>query len=253
MSGHDTPGTPGRPRMPGRPRTPGRPGGTQGRWLRRAAIVPAVLLAGGAALTAWGLSGTSSAPHPQPLPSHRFAIAPAAARKLPPPPRLIRPQPGSIQAACTPLPASQPQVTIPSECIYAPLVAARITDGALLIPPDVRQAGLDTGSAALDARQGTTIIAGHVDNFSQGDGVFYFLSQVQPGALITVTGLNHAPTTWRVYQTAVADKTTLPAGIWSLTGPHRLVLVTCGGPIEHTPAGSSYADNVLVYATPASA
>ena len=241
MSGHDTPGT------------PGRPGGTQRRWLLRAAIVPVVLLAGGAALIAWGLSGTGRGPHPQPLPSDRFAIAPAAARKLPAPLRLTRPQPGSIQAVCTPLPASQPQVTIPSECIYAPLVAARIAGGALLIPPDVHQAGLDTASAALDARSGTTIIAGHVDNFSQGDGVFYFLSQVQPGALITVTGLNHASTTWRVYQTAVADKTALPAGLWSLTGPRRLVLVTCGGPIEPTPAGNAYADNILVYATPAGA
>lgn len=250
MSGHDTPGTPGSPRTPG---PPGRPGGTQRRWLLRAAVVPAVLLAGGAALIAWGLSGPAGGPHSQPLPSNRFAIAPAAARKLPAPPRLVRPQPGSIQAACTPLPGRRPQVTIPSECIYAPLVAARIVGGALLIPPDVHQVGLDITSAALDARQGTTIIAGHVDNFSQGDGVFYFLSQVQPGALITVTGLNHASTTWRVYQTAVADKTALPARLWSLTGPRRLVLVTCGGPIEHTPAGNAYADNVLVYATPASA
>jgi len=239
MSIHDTPGTPGR-----RGRVPWR-------WLLRAAVVPAVLLLGGAALITRGLFGPGSGPHPQPLPTHEFAIAPAAARALPAPPRLARPQHGSIQAACTRLPTGQPQVTIPSLCIYAPLVPARVAGGALLIPPDVHLAGLDTGSAALTARYGTTIIAGHVDNFSQGDGVFYFLYQVQPGALITVTGPGQAPTTWRAYQVTVADKTTLPPGIWSLTGPRRLVLVTCGGPIEHTPAGSTYADNVLIYATPA--
>lgn len=243
MGARDTPGTPG---------TPGKPDGTRLRWLLRAAIVPAILLLGGAALLARGLLGPGGGPHPQPLPTHRFAIGPAAARKLPAPPRLARPQPGSIQPFCARVPAGEPQVSIPSLCIFAPLVPAKIVGGTLLIPSDVRLAGLDTTSAPLDAAQGTTIIAGHVDNYSQGDGVFYFLSQAAPGALITVSVPGQAPTAWRVDQVSVADKTALPAGLWSLTGPRRLVLVTCGGPIEHTPAGNAYADNVLIYATPAS-
>jgi hypothetical protein len=246
MSTHGTPG------LPGLPGSPGRPGGVPWRWLLRAAAVPAVLLAVGAVLITRGLLGPGGGPHPQPLPSRSFAIPPAVARALPNPPRLARPQHGSIQAFCARLPAGQPQVTIPSLCIYAPLVPARIADGALLIPSDVRQTGLDTSSAPLNARSGTTIIAGHVDNFSQGDGVFYFLYQAEPGALVTVTDPGHATTTWRVYKVTVADKTTLPPDIWSRTGPRRLVLVTCGGPIKHTPAGSTYADNVLIYATPAS-
>jgi hypothetical protein len=43
---------------------------------------------------------------------------------------------------------------------------------------------------------------------------------------------------------------TLPAGIWSATGPRRLLLVTCGGPIGHSRAGNAYRENILVYATP---
>jgi hypothetical protein len=114
----------------------------------------------------------------------------------------------------------------------------------------VHYAGLDVASAPLRSRHGTAIIAGHVDDFSQGDGAFYFLYQVKPGALITVTGLDHKVTRWRAYQTAVTEKTALPPGIWSLSGPPRLVLVTCGGPLLHTPAGNTYQDNVLIYATP---
>jgi hypothetical protein len=242
MSTHDTPGTHS---------GPGQPSGISWRWLLRAAVVPAVLLLGGTVLILRGLSGPGRGPHPQPLPIQRFAIAPAAARELPRPPRLARPQPGSIQSFCARVPASEPQVSIPSLCIFAPLVPARVAGGALLIPPDVRLAGLDTSSAPLDAGQGTTIIAGHVDNFNQGDGVFYFLSQAQPGAPITVSVPGQAPTAWRVYQVSVADKSALPSDIWSLAGPRRLVLVTCGGPIEHTPAGNTYSDNVLIYATPA--
>jgi hypothetical protein len=210
----------------------------------------AMLLLAGGALLAWGLLRPGGGPHAQPLPARPFAIDPAAARLLPAPPPLASPQPGSIQAACTQLPAGQPQVTIRSLCIDAPLVATHVAGGALLIPADVHLAALDTGGAALNARQGTTIIAGHVDNVNQGYGSFYFLYQVEPGAVLTVTGLDHTVTTWRVYQTAVAAKTALPLGIWSRTGSRQLVLVTCGGPIEHTQSGNTYQDNILIYATP---
>jgi hypothetical protein len=225
--------------------------GVPRRWRPLAAALSTVLLLAGGALIARGLLGPGGGPHAQPLPARVFSIAPAAARTLPGPPPLARPQPGSIQAACTRLPASRPQITIPSLCIYAPLVPVRVAGGALVIPADVHLAGLDTQSAAPGARHGTTIIAGHVDNASQGDGAFYFLYQIKPGALITITGPRHDSTTWRVYKTAVAEKTALPPGIWSLAGPRRLVLVTCGGPLEHTQASNSYLDNILIYATPA--
>ncbi len=221
------------------------------RWRPLAAALPAALLLAGGALIARGLLGAGSGPHAQPLPARVFSIAPAAARTLPGPPPLPSPQPGSIQAACVRLPAGQPQIAIPSLCIYAPLVPVRVAGGALAIPADVRLAALDTKSAPLGARQGTTIIAGHVDNASQGDGAFYFLYQIKPGALITVTSPGHDTTSWRVYKTEIAEKTALPPGIWALAGPRRLVLVTCGGPLEHTQAGNTYLDNILIYATPA--
>jgi Sortase domain len=239
MSSHDTPGTPGRP-------------GRQSRVSRRrllAGVVPAVLLIAGGALLAMGLPGHSGGPHPQPLPARDFALAPAAALALPAPGQLASPQPGSIQATCKRLRGGRPQIAIPSLCIYAPLVAARVAGGTLVIPPDVHLAGLDTGSAALTARHGTTIIAGHVDNLSQGDGVFYFLYRIRPGAVISVTDSRRNQTIWRVYRVVTVHKNALPGEIWNTIGPRRLVLVTCGGPIERTRDGNSYADNVLVYAT----
>lgn len=138
--------------------------------------------------------------------------------------------PRPVQAACTRLPARRPQIAIPSLCIYATLVPARITGNVLDIPADVHLAALDTQSAALAARAGTTIIAGHVDNTDQGDGAFYFLYQIRPGALITITGPGHAATRWRAYKTAVTAKTRLPPGIWSLAGPRRLVPLPAGAP-----------------------
>jgi hypothetical protein len=227
---------------------------TVGRAARRRLLIAALsatLLAVGAVLMAAALPWSGRGPHAQPLPARLFVIDPAAARTLPQPAALTRPQPGSIEAACAPLPAWQPQVTIRSLCISAPLALGGVVGGDLLIPADVQRVGLDAGSAALGARHGTTIIAGHVDNFTQGDGAFHFLYQVQPGALISVTGLDHKVTTWRAYETAVVAKTALPSGIWSTTGARRLVLVTCGGPLVHTGSGNTYRDNILIYATPA--
>ncbi len=239
MSSHDTPGTPGRP-------------GRQSRVSRRrllAGVVPAVLLIAGGALLAMGLPGHGGGPHPQPLPARDFAIAPAAAVALQAPAQMASPQPGSIQASCKRLPGGRPQIAIPSLCIYAPLVAARVVGGILIIPSDVHLAGLDIGSAALAARHGTTIIAGHVDNVDQGDGVFYFLSEIRPGAVISVTDSRRHQTIWRAYRVVTVHKNALPSEIWNTIGPRRLVLVTCGGPIDHTRDGNSYADNILIYAT----
>ena len=47
------------------------------------------------------------------------------------------------------------------------------------------------------------------------------------------------------------SKSALPLDIFDTAGPRQLVLVTCGGPLLRTGGGATYADNVLVYATPA--
>ena len=117
---------------------------------------------------------------------------------------------------------------------------------------DVHLAGLDAQSAPLAARHGTTVIAGHVDDRNQGAGAFYFLYRTVPGTTVTVTAADGTVTTWRVYSVTSVEKDRLPADLFSTTGARRLVLVTCGGQLRWDPGyGYSYADNVLVYATPA--
>jgi hypothetical protein len=211
-----------------------------------------LLLTGGGWLAIRGLWEADSSPQDQPLPAQLFALDPGAARHLPTQPALTSPQPGSLQRSCSPLPQAQAQVSIASLCIYASMVATTVEDNALIIPSDVHQVGLDTTSAPLDARRGTSIVAGHVDNISQGAGVFHFLHLVRPGAEIAVTDLSGVTTKWVAYKTDILQKADLPADIWSTTGPRRLVLVTCGGPLVHArDGGNTYKDNVLVYATPA--
>jgi Sortase domain len=217
-----------------------------------AALAVLLVLTGIVVLVSSGSHG-SGKPHAQPLPAQTFELAPQQARAVAAPAALTVPQQGSIQHQCKPLADEVPQVIIGSLCIYAPTVPTEVVDNSLIIPTDVHQVGLDTDSAAMSAKQGTTIIAGHVDDIHQGEGVFYYLHQIKPGADITVMsgGGTKATSHWRVYKTQVAHKTALPRDIWSTTGPRRLVLVTCGGPLLATESGNTYEDNVLVYATPA--
>ncbi|MCL2779927.1 MAG: class F sortase [Actinomycetia bacterium] len=229
-------------------REPRRRRGRGALWL--VTLVCVVALAGGGVLFWRGVEDSKSGPHAQPLPTSLFTVAPAEARAMQVPAALKTPQSGSIQTSCDQYPGAQPQVAIPSLCIYAPMVATQVVDGSLVIPQDVHQVGLDLGSAPLDSDTGTTIIAGHVDSAVQGDGVFFFLHQVEPGAEIIVVGLDNQTTKWRVNRNQIVEKSQLPTDIWAQTGERRLVLVTCGGPLLHYDWGNTYEDNILVYATP---
>jgi len=188
--------------------------------------------------------------HTQPMADRPFSVAPRVAARLPGPPALRTPQPGSIDPACAP--GSFPsQVDIPSLCLYVPMVDTHMDGASLLIPGDVRDVGLDTDSAPLSSPVGTTIIAGHIDDARQGDGSFYFLSTARAGASVTVVAADGSKTEWKVTAVTSVPKADLPRDIFDVTGARRLVLVTCGGALLGVPGNYSYADNTLVYATPA--
>jgi hypothetical protein len=133
------------------------------------------------------------------------------------------------------------------------MVNTHMNGSSLLIPANVRDVGLDTDSAPLDSGAGTTIIAGHIDNAGQGDGSFYFLSTTRPGAAITVVAADGSRTDWKVAAVMSVPKADLPRDVFDTAGTRRLILVTCGGALLGRPGNRYYADNTLVYATPAAA
>lgn len=160
---------------------------------------------------------------------------------------------------CT-TPAQPAHVVISSLCVNGPIVGTSATPGgALIIPQDVHQIGMwdkgapITGPNQQPLDQGTTLLAGHVNDVDQGSGTFYDLYKAQPGAVIYVADAAGTLTRWRVVGLDVVVKAALPKSVFTgPTGPRRLVLVTCGGPIMNIPgAGNTYRDNVIVSATPA--
>jgi hypothetical protein len=225
------------------------------------AVAVAACLAGGIVLIVSG--SMSHPPAAAPLPVAQFAIGPGTLGKLPP----LRHGNITVNGAVPGRPGERCRLTIarsrlviPSLCIDGPVVPTdQQRGGALSIPDNVREIALWTGGAPLTGpdgkplQKGTTLLAGHVDYYGQGDGTLYNLYQIQPGALVYTCDAAGHVARWRVTKLVVVLKTQLPPWAFAgTTGPRRLVLVTCGGPLDYVRGyGYTYRDNVIAVAVPA--
>jgi hypothetical protein len=142
------------------------------------------------------------------------------------------------------------RVTIRSLGIDAPVLAAgiNVAKGELDASPNIHRTSWWSDGAAPGAKTGTVLIAGHVDSAALGPGAFYRLKEARVGDRITVTSRSGARRTYRVVSIRTMPKAQLPADVYSTRGPHRLALVTCGGPFNE--ARGHYRDNVVVIAVP---
>jgi hypothetical protein len=147
--------------------------------------------------------------------------------------------------------AAPARVQISSLGVDAPVsaVAIDLGSGDVAVPPDIHRAGWWKDGAAPADSSGTVLIAGHVDSAVAGGGAFFPLKSAQRSALIVVGTASGATYRYRVTRVQTIPKPQLPTGIFTRTGPRRLVLVTCGGPFDQRT--KHYVDNVIVYATPA--
>ncbi|GGK52081.1 class F sortase [Nocardia camponoti] len=198
----------------------------------------AIVLAISAALVGAYLivHGMGESPAAAPLPHHEFSMK-AEAVKNP-----------SGKAPEVP----RDTVSIPAIGVSAPLVANSLdSDGNLPIPEDVSQLTWWNGSASIDALDGAVLVAGHVDNRSQGAGALYRLHELQPGAAVFLDR-DGTLTRWKVIEMTVIDKTALPDDVFrGARGDRELILVTCGGDVVRDEGGrSAYRDNVIVTAAP---
>lgn len=119
--------------------------------------------------------------------------------------------------------------------------------GGVLDPPeDVSRAGWWL-PGARPVGPGSTVIIGHVDSRTQGQGVFYPLRTVELGSRVEVETAGGV-IEYVVTERAEYEKTQLSDELFSISGERRLVLITCGG--EFDSATGNYEHNVVVVATP---
>ncbi|MEU6643384.1 class F sortase [Saccharomonospora sp. NPDC046836] len=119
-------------------------------------------------------------------------------------------------------------------------------DGTLPIPD-----GLDEATwwgATLGADRGVALLSGHV-NWAGQTGPFAELWRTAPGAEVTVVDEGGGRWVYRVAEVLTVHKNELPGQaqrLFGQDGPHRLVLVTCGG--DYVGGTDGYVDNRIVTA-----
>jgi len=123
----------------------------------------------------------------------------------------------------------------------APIVKISL-DGNALVPPDDPSIVGWWGKRA-GARKGVTLLTGHTVH--SGGGELDDLEHTPVGSLAVVSGVRYRVTSVRVIsKPRLAEEA---PRLFSQTGKHRLVVVTCEG---YNPATGQHDDNVVVVAEP---
>lgn len=111
----------------------------------------------------------------------------------------------------------------------ATLVRREVKNGVLPVPDGIGEA--TWWGTELAGAEGATVLAGHVD-WKGAKGPFAELWQAQNGREVTVSDSAGKQYRFRIKQIETVRKGDLPARaveFFGPRGPHRLVLVTCGG------------------------
>jgi hypothetical protein len=163
-----------------------------------------------------------------------------------PPPRPETPVVRGLPALTGPIPR---HLTLPSLQVNAPIVPVGLQPGGdLTVPDDPHLLGWWQGGARPGSRQGSVVIDGHVDTAAHGPGALFTLRQLRPGDPV-VLSTNHGSSHYLIVALRSYPKATLPAEVFTSTGPPRVVIITCGGAFD--PTTRQYADNIIAYALPA--
>ncbi|MDS0137485.1 MULTISPECIES: class F sortase [unclassified Amycolatopsis] len=200
--------------------------------------VPRVAVVSGTALPAAGAAGAAAAV-PSPSPAATSSPAPAAPAAGTPSPSAPPPSPPPQPRGTVRLPAGG----------TATLVRKDLGPGGELpVPTDLGQA--TWWGASLDAAGGASVFAGHV-NWRGATGPFAELWTAQVGAEVTIVDSAGQSWRYRIAQLVTVHKSDLPARadyLFGQSGPHRVVLVTCGG--RWVGGSDGYEENRVVIAEP---
>lgn len=123
-------------------------------------------------------------------------------------------------------------------------------DGGMEIPTDISRVGWYEYGPEPGAAEGTAVLTAHIDDRTQGRGVFYDLDQLREGDGVDVVMSDDSVRRFTVDEIRQIPKVDLPTGdLFRRDGRARVALITCGG--EFDAASRHYRDNIVVLASPA--
>ncbi|MCM3662170.1 class F sortase [Georgenia satyanarayanai] len=158
---------------------------------------------------------------------------------------------GHVQSALTavahaPTPVPPAQVTLPG--VTAEVVAVGVLpSGELQLPADPARVGWWAAGAVPGQAEGTVVLAGHMDGLRRG-GAMSALLVVASGDVVSLEDSRGRAHEYRVVERSTTPQESLDPSLFTPDGPHRLVLVTCGGTYDE--ATGRYSENIVVVAEP---
>lgn len=143
-----------------------------------------------------------------------------------------------------------PRVTVPALKLEAPLTKTNEKDGYLDLPKPPRAAWYEQ-TVPLDADQGRTVIASHVDSGYGDAAPFSRLHNIEKGTPVVVRDFNGVEHTFKAVSIKLYERQDVPDSIFDVNGKHQLVLMTCSGPTIESGRAAHYLYNLVVIADPA--
>lgn len=122
-----------------------------------------------------------------------------------------------------------------------------LASGALQIPHDPAQVGWWAAGAMPGQAEGSIVLAGHMDGLSHG-GAMSVLLDVEPGDSVALEDRHGETRRYRVASRDTQPRESIDPALFTTGGPHRLVLITCGGTYDEQ--AGQYTDNIVVIAEP---
>lgn len=142
-------------------------------------------------------------------------------------------------------------IEIPAAGVAGDVQPVGMTDAVTMqVPSDIKVVGWFDRSVLPIADIGHTVLVGHRDGSKDPEGVFRNLENVRVGDEINVRDLSGRLIDYVVTTVDLLsdDKFAQEAPwIFRVNGPHRLVLITCGGTYDRARGG--YQANIVVTAT----
>jgi hypothetical protein len=175
-------------------------------------------------------TGNSTGSHRQNGPAHKHSAEPD------------RPDFGRVLSGSEPAGLAIPSIGLHVTTVEQLQLAE---DGAIEVPKNPSAAGWFAPGPS-PGQLGPAVIAGHVDSTS-GPAVFYRLSEVRSGDLITVDREDDSQAVFEVQKVASFEKDAFPTRqVYGLTDRPAPRLITCGGIYDDE---DGYLSNTVVFAT----
>lgn len=142
------------------------------------------------------------------------------------------------------------RLRIPSLGIQGDVRPVGMSDATTMqVPEDIAVVGWFDRSVLPIAEAGNTVLVGHRDGVTDPNGVFRRLGEIGEGDAITVRDHSGRRIDYEVTRVDVLHDEVfaqMAPRIFRTSGPHQLVLLTCGGTYDEEKGG--YQANVVVMA-----